>query len=83
MTTNEEQTMKSVTLTNDFHNTSVRIRCEVLSHIHNEAMIYPTAGQIAKAKKALCGISGCTCSGDDGTRGRQEHNGKRLIVDTY
>jgi hypothetical protein len=73
--------MTTVTLTNDFHNTSVNLRCEVLSHIHSEATIYPTAGQIAKAKKALCGIDGCTCSNDAGIRGRQEHNGKRMIVD--
>ena len=73
--------MTTVTLRNDFHNSSVNLRCEVLSHIHNEATIYPTAGQIAKAKKALCDIDGCTCSGDAGTRGPQEHNGKRLIVD--
>lgn len=73
--------MTTVTLTNDFHNTSVRIRCEVLSHIHNLSTIYPSVGQIKKAKKALCGIDGCTCSGDAGIRGRQEHNDKRLIVD--
>jgi hypothetical protein len=73
--------MTTVILQNDFHNSSVRLRCEVLSHIHNESTIYPTAGQIAKAKKALCGIDGCTCSGDAGTRGPQEFRGKRLIVD--
>jgi hypothetical protein len=71
-----------ITLTNNFHNTSVNINCEVLSHIHNEATAYPTAGQIKKAKKALCGIDGCTCSGEDGTRGRQElPSGKRLVAD--
>jgi hypothetical protein len=73
--------MQTVTLTNDFHGTSVNLRCEVLSHIHNVSTIYPTAGQIKKAKKALCGIECCTCSGDAGTHGHQEHDGKRLIVD--
>ena len=73
--------MTTVTLTNDFHNSSVRIRCEVLSHIHNVSTIYPTVGQIKKAEKALCGIDGCTCSDYSGVCGRQEHNGKRLVVD--
>jgi hypothetical protein len=41
-----------ITLTNDFHNTSVNINCEVLCHIHNEATAYPTAGQIKKAKSS-------------------------------
>ena len=69
-----------ITLKNDFHNSSVNIRCEVLSHIHNIATAYPNAAQIKRAKKALCGISGCTCSNDSGIRGRQEINGKRLEV---
>ena len=73
--------MQTVTLTNDFHGTSVNLRCEVLSHIHNVSTIYPSAGQVKKSKAALCGIAGCTCSGEDGTRGPQEHNGKRLVVD--
>ena len=73
--------MSRVTLTNDLHNTSTTLICETLSHIYNEVTIYPSVSQIKRAKKALCGIDGCTCSGDAGTRGRQEHNGKRLIVD--
>jgi hypothetical protein len=69
-----------ITLKNDFHNSAVSLNCEVLSHIHNVATAYPTLGQIKRAKRELCGISGCTCSGDDGTRGRQELNGKRLEI---
>jgi hypothetical protein len=72
--------MQNITLTNDFHNTSVNLRCEVLSHIHNVSTAYLSAGQVKKAKRELCGIAGCTCSGEAGTRGRQEFNGKRLEV---
>ena len=72
--------MRTITLTNDFHNTSVNVRCEVLSHIHNVATAYPSLNQIKKAKKALCGIDGCTCSGDAGTRGRQEIDGIKLEI---
>lgn len=73
--------MSLVTLKNDFHNTSINIRCEVLSHIHHTATIYPTKSQIRKAKKVLCGSPECTCSDPAGTRGPQEVNGKRLVVD--
>lgn len=73
--------MARVTLTNDFHGTSTTLICETLLHIHNEVTIYPSVSQIKRAKKSLCGIDGCTCSDSAGTRGRQEHNGKRLVVD--
>lgn len=73
--------MPNVILTNDFHNTSVVLRCETLSHICNEVSIRPNRSQIKRSKKALCGLADCTCSGDDGTRGIQRHNGKCLIVD--
>lgn len=73
--------MSSVTLKNDFHNTSTVLRCETLSHMHGECTIRPTVSQIRRAKRSLCGIAGCTCSDDCGCRGAQEHNGKRLVVD--
>jgi hypothetical protein len=73
--------MQLVTLTNDFHNSAVVLRCEVLQHIHNELTIYPTVYQIKRTKRKLCGIAGCTCSNDIGIRGKQHHNGKPLIVD--
>ena len=31
-----------------------------------------TANQVNRAKRTLCGIAGCTCSGDAGTRGQQD-----------
>jgi|LakMenE18May11ns_1017448.scaffolds.fasta_scaffold7274618_1 hypothetical protein len=72
--------MQLITLTNDFHNTSVNLRCEVLSHIYHTAVAYPNANQIKKAKRVLCGVAGCNCSNDAGIRGRQEIDGKRLEV---
>lgn len=50
-----------ITLTNDFHNTEIRLndRCGLLS-----------AAQVNRSKKALC-IEGCTCSDSLGTRGPQ------------
>ena len=56
--------MYKITLTNDFHNTSVTLR--MISR-------FPTANQVRRAKKALCGFRSCTCSGVLGTRGFQEH----------
>lgn len=71
-----------VTLRNDFHNTEVTLRAEVLSHIWHTATIYPSKAQAKRAKKVLCGISGCTCSNDFGTRGPQAlADGKKLVVD--
>ena len=74
--------MTLITLTNDFHHSSVNLRCEVLSHIHNVATAYPNAAQIKRAKKVLCGVDGCCCSNAAGIRGRQETSyGKKLEVD--
>jgi hypothetical protein len=70
--------MAKVELKNDFHGTKTTIRAEVLSHIHHTAEVAPTARQLARARKALCGIQGCDCGG---IRGPQEFGGKRLIVD--
>ena len=68
-----------ITLSNDFHSSSVVLDVPVLSHIHNEIEIQAiTKRQAAKARRTLCGISGCTCGGEFGQRGRQETNGKRL-----
>ena len=80
--TNLKDEAMKIKLTNEFHNTSCTINCNVLSHVHNVAVAYPTLGQIRKAKRELCGIKFCTCSGDAGTRGRQETpEGKRMEID--
>lgn len=52
----------TITLTNDFHGTSVNLRVKgsTLS-IH----------QIRRARRALCGVENCTCGGVAGERGGQ------------
>lgn len=70
-----------ITLKNDFHNSSVTLNAEVLSHVYHTATAYLSANQVKRAKQKLCGINGCTCSGDAGTRGVQQlENGKRLEI---
>ena len=54
--------MTTITLTNDFHNTSVTLRMK---------SAYPTKSQVKRAKNTLCGIKDCTCSGIMGMRGPQ------------
>ncbi len=49
------------TLRNDFHGTSVRVRGGEMSR-----------ATVNRVKRTLCGIKGCTCSGQLGTRGEQE-----------
>lgn len=50
-----------ITLTNDFHNTSVNLRANMGDTL--------SASQVRRARNSLCGNSDCTCSGDLGTRG--------------
>jgi hypothetical protein len=52
-----------VTLTNDFHGTSVTL-CLPASGIMSK-------WQMQRARKLLCGIAECTCGGEVGERGRQ------------
>ena len=56
--------MKRITLTNDFHNSEVTLNVK-------DSTI--SAGQVKKARRELCGISGCTCGNDLGMRGKQAH----------
>jgi hypothetical protein len=77
-------TIEMVTLTNDFHNTEARVRCEV-SEYDGVLCIRLSATQTNRAWKKLCGIRECRCSdGPCGERGPQYHNGKLLeVVGTY
>jgi len=59
--------MALFTLRNDFHNTEVRVRA-----IAVDGWITLTPSQAERARKALCGIKECTCSGSAGTRGPQD-----------
>jgi len=55
---------KMVTLYNDFHNTTARVR------VGANGMLSPN--QVKNAQNRLCGIGGCQCSNDLGQRGPQE-----------
>jgi hypothetical protein len=59
-----------ITLTNDFHNTSVVLRSR-------DGRL--TGGQRDRAKRILCGITGCTCSDEWGMRGKQPD---KLAIET-
>ena len=52
-----------ITLKNDFHNTEITL-------IAKNGML--STGQVKKSKKTLCGIAGCTCGDELGTRGNQD-----------
>lgn len=50
-----------ITLTNDFHGTSVNLRPDGAGQL--------SVSQVARARRTLCGVKGCTCGGDLGERG--------------
>ena len=50
-----------ITLTNNFHHTTYTLRAN-----YGEAL---SPSQIRRARKALCGVQGCTCGGNLGERG--------------
>lgn len=54
-----------ITLTNDFHNSSVSLRVEV----DDEGNAKLSINQIKKRRELCC--AGCSCSGEVGTRGYQ------------
>ena len=79
--------MRTFTLRNDFHNTSVNVRCQGIQYTPYEIEITLSESQKKRTKKALCGVQGCTCSDETGMRGEQDsvyfsnHSGSaRLIV---
>lgn len=63
--------MRQITLTNDFHGSSVAVRLSDNNHL--------SAAQVRKARRALCGYADCMCGGTAGTRGRQRtEDGERI-----
>jgi hypothetical protein len=64
-----------ITLTNDFHNSSVSIRATVGDLL--------TPAQIRKAKATLCGINGCACGGPLGERGEQSSRIEQIGQDKF
>lgn len=63
--------MTVITLTNDFHNTEVNL---IIESTTGDAIGTLSASQILRARRELCGSSDCMCSGDVGTRGRQDYS---------
>ena len=60
-----------VTISNDFHGTSTKT-----------SQGRKTESQMKAIKRRLCGVSGCTCSDDIGSRGHQpQGDGSRLVID--
>jgi hypothetical protein len=55
--------MSTITLRNDFHGSEVSIRATVGQEL--------SLAQVLRARRILCGISGCTCGGNLGERGPQ------------
>ena len=55
--------MTTITLRNDFHNTSVTLKMK---------SGFPSIYQIERSQKTLCGIAGCTCGDVIGMRGKQD-----------
>lgn len=53
----------TITLTNDFHHSSISLKRSTAHPL--------SAREVARARRALCGINGCTCAGVAGTRGTQ------------
>lgn len=58
-----------LTLTNTFHNTSVRTRyteerLERLSKLYPQERTAAENATIRRLRRALCGIEGCTCAQD-------------------
>lgn len=76
-----------ISLTNDFHNTTVDLNCDVRNtddptNGRKIATAFPSRRQIKRAKQELCGSRDCTCSNEAGTRGPQQlSDGTRLVID--
>ena len=75
--------MKNVKLQNDFHGTSALVKTTVLDQgLHFEVSL--TRSQMERVSRKLCGVKGCACGiRPAGTRGPQEINGKKLIINEF
>jgi hypothetical protein len=69
--------MKTITLTNDYHNTSSGVRPVAITSGRFAGMHKISRRSALRLRASLCGIEGCTCSGTFGERG-----GTRLDVVT-
>ena len=60
-------TTQQVTLTNSFHGSEITLRAK----LDARGVAWLSAGQVRKARRALCGMSDCSCGGDGGCRPAQ------------
>jgi len=60
---------KKVTLTNNFHNSEVSLRLELMESGKYKGFYKVSPNQTKQAYNKLCGISGCTCGDTFGSRG--------------
>jgi len=73
----------NVTLRNNFHNSEVKLQVRGERDDDGLLVIYPSAGQIKKSWRTLCGHKNCECGDAAGARGPQRaDDGSRLVVDT-
>ena len=59
-------TRRKITLTNNFHHTSVTLRAR-----RSPRGMVLSRRQVLRARRELCGCEGCTCGGPLGERGNQ------------
>ena len=57
--------MTTITIRNEYHNSKYPLRVACLPARLSDS-------QVARCRRALCGIAGCTCGGNLGERGRQD-----------
>lgn len=60
----KERTMKTIELTNDFHNTAAHVRI-------GDGITRLSPRRVHSIRAQLCGIADCKCGGWLGERGRQ------------
>jgi hypothetical protein len=61
--------MKTITLTNDFHNSSAAVRPVAITEGRFAGMHKISRKTALRLRSELCGVSGCTCGGNFGERG--------------
>jgi hypothetical protein len=60
-----------IELKNEFHKTAVRLNAHIGYANPDIQRLWISRGQLMRANHELCGIEGCTCSGDLKVRGSQ------------
>jgi hypothetical protein len=61
--------MKTLTLTNSFHNTEARVR----PIPQGDGYSFISRKTALRLRRELCGVTGCTCGGEFGQRGGKTH----------